>query len=305
MNGIKYEAQPLRLYDYEKVCGAVGENFPSKFSLEKRVTVKNQGDAGACVACALCSVAEYLWEKEMSEGFCYGMYRSDKEKTPGLYFNKAFDYAKNVGFVPYDDFGVLEEMPNIRDFVKKYPELQEIAKNYRISGYANLLYADRKKRDNAIKDAIMNGGMGVPAKSDEYFNESHAIMLIGWDDERDVYEFQNSWGREYGTDGVGYIPKAQIDGACAVFLDPVKLPFGDVPEDAWYYKNVKNIYMSGYVNGTSETAFEPERPITRAEICAIIDRVCKGEDENNGRIFKVINELLGRVATLERTTKRL
>jgi hypothetical protein len=117
-------------------------------------------------------------------------------------------------------------------------------------------------------------------------------MLTGWDDEQNAYEFQNSWGKGFGVDGIAYIPKDEIDDVCAILVEPIKLPFEDVPEDAWYHKHVKNMYMSGLVNGTSATTFEPDKPITRAEICAILDRLCAAEEENNSRIFKVLNELI-------------
>lgn len=305
MNGVKCEDTPLRLYDYEKVKGSVSDTFPKSFSLTKRVRVKNQGNKGACVACSLSSVAEYIWDKEMSEGFSYGMFRGNADKKPGLYFTKALDYAKSIGFVPYDDFGVLEEMPNIRELVKKYPELTEIASKYRISGYANLLYANKTKRDNAIKDALVTNGIGVPAVSDDYFGESHCIMLTGWDDSKNAYEFQNSWGTGYENNGVSFIPKDEITAVCAVFVDPIKLPFDDVSEDAWYYNNVKNQYLAGYINGTSASTFEPDRPLTRAEFAAINDRTCKKEDENNARIFRVVNDLLDRIVVLENTIEEL
>ena len=304
MNGLMMEATSTRIYDYEKVCGSIGSGFPKQYSIAKRVTIKDQGDKGACVACALCSCAEYIWDKEMSEGFSYGMFRDESHKTPGLYMSKALDYAKNIGFVPYDDFGVLEEMPNIRTLVKKYPDLKDIASNYRISGYTNLLYGNKEKRDNAIKDAIMKG-IGVPAVSDDYFNESHAIMLTGWDDDKDAYEFQNSWGTNFGDNGVDYIPKNEITAVYAILVTPIKLPFKDVPENAWYYNDVKNQYLAGYVNGTSDTTFEPERFITRAEYCAANNRNCKADDENHARIFKVINSLVDRIVVLEEKLKEL
>lgn len=291
MDGVRLEARPLRLYDYEKVCGAVETEFPKKFSLQNRVTVKNQGDTSACLACVLASVAEYIWGKEMSEGFNYGMFREDKDKNPGLYFARALNYATKLGFVPFDDFGILQEMPEMQELAKKFPELVEIGKNHKISGYADLCYSNKNKRDNAIKDALMKGNIGLVAASYDYFNEGHAIMLTGWDDEQDAYEFQNSWGKDFGVDGVAYIPKSEIDEVCAIFTEEVKLPFEDVPEESWYYNSVKNMYMSGLINGTSEKTFEPDRPITRAEICAILDRLCSAEEKNNARIFKVLNEL--------------
>ena len=291
MNEVRFESKDLRMYDYEKVVGAIDTDFPSKFSLAKRVTVKNQQSVSACLACVLCSIAEYIWGKEMSEGVGYALFRDEKDKKPGLYFKKALDYATKIGFVPLDDFGILQEMPNMRDLVQRFPELLEIGKKHKISGYAEITTL-KTKRDNAIKDALMKGNIGLAAAADDFFGEPHAIMITGWDDYKDSYEFQNSWGKSFGVDGVAYIPKDEVDDVVAIFVDPIKLPFEDVSEDAWYYKNVKNMYMAGYINGTSETTFEPDRPITRAEICAILDRICKAEDENNGRIFKVINELL-------------
>jgi hypothetical protein len=292
MSGVKHEAKDLRIYDYEKVVGSVGTSFPKKFSLKDRMTVKNQGDVGACLACVLASVAEYIWGKEMSEGFNYGMFREDKDKTPGLYLGKALSFATKLGFVPFDDFGILQEVPEMRELAKKFPELLEIGQKYKISGYAEITTL-RTKRDNAIKDALTKGNIGLVAVSDDYFGECHAIMLTGWDDEQDAYEFQNSWGKDFGVDGVGYIPKNEVDDVVAILTEPIKLPFTDVAEDAWYYKSVKNMYMSGLVNGTSETTFEPDRPITRAEICAILDRLCSAEEKNNARIFKTLNELIG------------
>ena len=292
MSGLKIEGKPLRLFDYEKVCGEVGNEFPKKFSLAGRVTVKNQENTSACLACTLASVAEYIWGKEMSEGFNYGMFREERDKNPGLYFTKALNRAMKIGFVPFDDFGILQEMPDIRDLVKKFPELLEIGQKHRISGYADLYSSNKTKRDNAIKDALTKGNIGLVAASYNYFNEGHAIMLTGWDDEQDAYEFQNSWGEEFGDKGIAYIPKDEIDEACAIFVDEIELPFEDVPKDSWYYKPIKNMYMSGLINGTTEKTFEPDRPITRAEVAAIVDRLCAAEEENNGRIFKVINELI-------------
>lgn len=305
MNGVKLEVKDLRMYDYEKIVGTVGATFPTKFSISNKPTVKNQGDIGACLACTLASVAEQIWHKEMSEGFNYGEFRDDIDKSPGLYLTKALKYATNVGFVPYEEFGVLQEMPEIRKLTKKYPELLEIAKKHRISGYADLSTGKKTKMDGLIKDALTRNGVGLVAVSDDYFGECHAITLTGWDDEQDAYEFQNSWGKDFGVNGIGYIPKDEINDVCAVFVEPIKLPFEDVSESAWYYNDVKNQYLAGYINGTSASTFEPDRPLTRAEFAAINNRTCKAEDTNNARIFKFINDLVNRVSVLEETIKEL
>ncbi len=52
-----------------------------------------------------------------------------------------------------------------------------------------------------------------------------------------------------------------------------KLPFTDVPEKAWYYKEVSAAFDAGLMNGRSETVFAPKENVTRAEIAAILARI--------------------------------
>ena len=52
-----------------------------------------------------------------------------------------------------------------------------------------------------------------------------------------------------------------------------KLPFVDVPEKAWYYKEVSAAFDAGLMNGRSETIFAPKENVTRAEIAAILARI--------------------------------
>ena len=49
----------------------------------------------------------------------------------------------------------------------------------------------------------------------------------------------------------------------AVF--PKALSFTDVPENQWYYEDVKGAVESGIINGKSETVFAPDDNLTYAE----------------------------------------
>lgn len=51
--------------------------------------------------------------------------------------------------------------------------------------------------------------------------------------------------------------------------------FDDVASDAWYAAAVNTLASMGILNGTSDTSFEPERAITRAEFTAICTRFAK------------------------------
>ena len=46
-------------------------------------------------------------------------------------------------------------------------------------------------------------------------------------------------------------------------------PFADVPNDAWYSSAVGTLYNLGYLHGTGGGKFEPDLPMTRAEITAL------------------------------------
>ena len=51
------------------------------------------------------------------------------------------------------------------------------------------------------------------------------------------------------------------------------------------------MFFTGLIKGTSDTTFEPEKEVTRAEIAAMFNRHSKRDDEENERIWRAINEI--------------
>ena len=276
-----------RDYEYERVCGASGTVFPAEFEIprENTGTLKNQGSVGACVAEVIAQISEELWKRqfgeqeEHSEGYIYAKFRPDGSISWGLLPAFAMQCWMDKGTLPKKYFDKLIEMPELKDIVDKFPEFDEIAKKYRISGFVRLY------KDNDIKDALSKHQYGLVAISHEYFGESHCIQLTGWNDKTDCYKFKNSWGAKYRDNGFGEIPKEEIDAVYLPLLDDIKLPFTDVPEDAWYYKYVKHMYFNGYMKGTDSTTFEPDKPMTRAEVATLLYRVLKDMDDR----FDIVN----------------
>lgn len=299
MNGVQREyVTHARNYDYEVVCGAANSTYPTKYEIprENTGTLKNQGSVAACVSEVITQIAEHLWsneleKEEMSEGFSYASLRPASLKIPGLYVSKAMELWTTIGTLPKTYFDKLCEMPEIKKAVESVPKLYDIASKYKLSGYVTIPdYAKKEKRDLAIKDALMKYNYGLVAVSNDYFSGgSHCIMLTGWDDEKNRYLFKNSWGEDYGDNGFSSIPKDEVNGAVYVpLLEPIELPFTDVPKDAWYYSAIKHVFFNGMMNGTSETTFEPEKPLTRAEVATLINRVLKCMDER----FDILNDVL-------------
>lgn len=58
----------------------------------------------------------------------------------------------------------------------------------------------------------------------------------------------------------------------AVSVDP-SLPFTDVPQDAWFYDAVKYTYNRGWINGMTETIFQPNGTMTRAMFVTLLGRM--------------------------------
>ena len=84
----------------------------------------------------------------------------------------------------------------------------------------------------------------------------------------------------------------KMNKVCSLFLVLVLLlgmipsalaanPFTDVPGDAWYYRYVDSCYMSGYMNGITETEFQPDAKMTRAMLVTVLYRIA-GEPSTAG-----------------------
>lgn len=290
-NGIINENPSIRLYDFETAVGAAEGDFPERFTLSRTAGIKNQGSTNSCCGCAMATIAEYIWKKEFSEGWSYAKFRTHKGE--GLYMQKALEMWKKIGALPSADFGALCEMPEIQTLAEGHPELLEIAKSYKILGYASLNYAARDRRDKAIKKALTEGIPVLAAIT--YMGGGHAVAIDGWDDEKACYTIQNSYGREWGENGYGEIKKTALNDVYAILCEEPAMPFEDVSADRWSYSAIKHMYMNGLLKGTSDKTFEPERAVTREELAAVLDRLCEKTDERLARIYDIINVMSGRV----------
>ena len=66
----------------------------------------------------------------------------------------------------------------------------------------------------------------------------------------------------------------QPEGAVTITFTPDSgLPFTDVADGAWYYDAVSYVYANSLMDGTSDTAFNPNANMTRAMVWAILARV--------------------------------
>ena len=112
---------------------------------------------------------------------------------------------------------------------------------------------------------------------------------------RELY-FQNSWGETYGDNGRSSIPFDEVDEIYLLLDEVITLQFADVPEDAWYYKNVLHLYAAGLIAGRDEKTFDPDASISRAEVCAIVDRLMEKIEKKDDAMIRSIYDYVDRRA---------
>ena len=295
--GVKNElVTHIRNYDYEVVCGAAGTSFPEEYEIPRANTgfLRDQKFMN-CVANVIAQLAEHYWGTQLGEqkphsvGFTYGAARKETSRSEGMIVSVAMDYWTKLGTIPETYFNIDAEMPEIAEIVAKYPEIYEMARKYKLSGYVQLKSSGASSKDSQIKDALTKYNRGLVAVSPKGFTGgSHCIMLTGWNDKNDKYKFKNSWGANYGDNGFSEISKDKISEVYMPIFGLITMPFVDVKEDDWFYGAVKNMYFSGMMNGVSEQRFEPNAVLTRAQAATMFNRLIKYIDER----FDILNKVL-------------
>ena len=297
--GVQIEHFPhSRNYDYEVVCGITHTEFPIEYEIPRENTgfLRNQ-KFDDCVANVLAQLSEAFWNKELntnekhSEQFIYGGLRNEYSTSPGMLVSTTMELWNQIGVVPQKYFNVPGEMPELKKIVAKFPELFDIAKKYRISGFVQIKSTGKSNKDLQIKDALMTTQRGLVVVSPKGFSGgSHCIMLTGWNDNNNKYKFKNSWGEKYGDKGFSEIDKSKISEVYMPIFQPIKLGFKDVSKDDWFYDDVKHVHFSGVMQGTSSETFEPLRPVIRAELSAVVNRILKIMDERFDVLDRVLAE---------------
>jgi C1A family cysteine protease len=223
----KYDAR-----DYIYKANNFKWGFPLKFNLKGLMPpVLNQGNLGSCVSNAVSNVLRYtdiknkrtnnLNIKIYSRLFNYYNTRVLENsifKDNGCQIRNAIKVINKIGstdekFWPYI-ITKFQDKPNklsyddaIKRKITKYRRVNQ--NQYDIKSCINLGYPiiigilcfSSMFTINVSK----TGNIPYP-KSDQQILGGHCIILVGYDDTTQTYEFQNSWGTDWGNKGYGKIP---------------------------------------------------------------------------------------------------
>ena len=196
---------------------------------------QNQGKQGSCVAWSSAYAARTILEAAStrqnpnqvaySPAFLYNNIALDD--CQGSYIQKAMEFMERNGALPYTDFTYDD---NDCSRQANGQQVQQASQN-KIHGFHRLTETEdvnginiRAVKEHLAKDAPVVIGMMVggtfmqemmgkkvwhPTQDDQQMSGfgGHAMCVIGYDDrvEGGAFQIMNSWGREWGQDGVAYV----------------------------------------------------------------------------------------------------
>lgn len=292
LGALKDEYDP-RDYIYSPVGDGA---YPVGYKLEQ-MPIKNQGAINSCVAHSVALIKEiqefYETGKrvEFSTGWIYGYRLSSQYQGVGMYPKEALANLKNYGNVTADIFPENFEYAEIQYLISnRKTECIEQAKKYKISAYA------RVNSVSAVKDCLYNqhspvmvicdiydsfytiGANGkVPLKSGA-LQGSHAMTIIGWTkiSGAEYYIVQNSWGKEWGDNGLCYLRTNNAiitDMYTITDKDNGTINFSDVESTRWSKNAIDKCVKAGLISGFPDGTFRPTETISREQICTMFAKM--------------------------------
>lgn len=287
-----------RDYQFKDLIAGVGlSQLPSEYinPLVKDIQVVDQGQSQTCVACSL-AYLRWLTEraqsnntKQFSPSYIYGSRDTFGYMGEGMIVREALQTLRKQGDCYYEDFpGFYDVQTSLEQYRKNKATLDPKAYPFRISSF----YA--VNGINGIKQAIHTLGgviasfpvyysLYIPDKegkvqfNNKNFQDSyHAMTIIGWTETHWIV--LNSWGKQWGKNGICYLPfDYPIEEAWGVvdYITEVMFKmarFMDT-EGHWAEQSIDKAADKGIVKGFEDGKFHPDEPITRAQLCSILDRL--------------------------------
>ncbi len=200
-----------------------GTNEPKYLDLRSKFPpVYDQGKIGSCTANALCSIFDY--DTSNFRGSRLFLYYNERLLTNETDIDSG-GYLKD-GIFCLKKYGICDEKywPYIIDNVFKEPSkiaYEQAKNNYVIEGIPitnnikTIKYWLNKNEPIALGLAIYSnftnfssarsGKIGLP-NDDDTFIGGHAVILCGYNDNKQEFILRNSWGFYWGDNGYFYLP---------------------------------------------------------------------------------------------------
>jgi len=224
-----FKASPADKRDYTVRTTNTLDNKSTLVDLSNYCSsVKDQGALGSCTAFAAIGLVEFLYNKFekkiddlLSERFLYYVTRVDIEKTSpnddsGAYLRDTLQAMIKYGVSTEKSFPYNTRLYYQKPDEKVYSE----ALNYQVQTYASikgngneLLQTIKKLLQGGspfiggvtcFQNFLMDKKGVIPQPSGKIIG-GHALLFIGYDDKKSLIKFKNSWGKNWGDLGYGYL----------------------------------------------------------------------------------------------------
>lgn len=219
-----WKPEPYDPRDYEFKMGYRGVELPIKVDMRPGMPPIFKQDHSDCTANVTASQCWYIDKTDPFEPSRLFIYYNSRriegttDEDGGAYIRDSIKSVVKWGFCSTNDWpykkGNLYKKPNkkaydnaLKEKVTQYRrvrQLEEDIKSALAQGYPiNFGIMIHSSIDS--EEVNKTGIIPMPKKGDAFWG-GHAVLLVGYDDEKQLYTIRNSWGIEWGDDGYGYLP---------------------------------------------------------------------------------------------------
>lgn len=223
-----------RDYIYEAPLQVKRSALPKAVDLRKKCSpVFNQGNLGSCTANALTAAVEFAKKKQRQKSFRLSrlfLYYNERvmmgtvESDSGAYLRDGIKSLNKDGVCPEKQWKYSDKIgPNAPFKQKPTTDCYESALEDRIEKYMRIDLNIQSIKEClaegfpfvfgfAVYDSFLSasvtetGKMPMPNIRTERMRGGHAVMAVGYDDDKQVVIVRNSWGKSWGDKGYFYMP---------------------------------------------------------------------------------------------------
>lgn len=204
--------------------------IPQQFEVKDLTPVRDQGQEGTCVGFA-CAVGMKEWQEKKEHDNFIGLsprYLYEKAKAADLFPDNKPRCSNGDGTSISTAMDILKGQGVCEERLWPYTECQPgssqagadtNATNYKIKAYARLDSLETMKRSLVVNGPFVIGVTvydnwenpevkttgEIPMPSGGVLG-GHALCVIGYDDNTQLFKFKNSWSERWGDKGFGYLP---------------------------------------------------------------------------------------------------
>jgi len=184
----------------------------------------NQGDLGTCGVAAVTTFLEYITESRLSVLYLYYTTRKIRNYSPfddsGVELEDCLDALSQHGICrdqswPYISSKFLNEPPTaaFEEAEKFKPTKKDFRKLNNIDEMKESLrnklpfFLDVNFTEETYGRKVYSTGIIPPAPTNDFdVCCVHSCVVVGYDDKKEGFIIQNSWGRDWGMEGYGTLP---------------------------------------------------------------------------------------------------